>query len=177
MKLTFYPYPKPGKPAKSRGVGVGLDAVWFVRHGERMSTFNAAKSAVDGFVGAGIVIPKEVPRGGKQAEQIGYGHHPRTPAAIPPTRVHGFAAAPQQRQQAYVPQQQAVENEPQQDTGGEEDMGYVPEAQQQPVQPPPQQVRPPAGGPPATAPAGYIPPTGPAPYVPRRPNPPGRPPA
>jgi hypothetical protein len=120
MQLTFFAFPKPGvQGAGSRGVGVILQAVQFARHGEKMGSFDASKSASDAFGAAGA-IPTD-------PNDPNYGPNAATPASVPPGAVSGFAAPPPQQQpgQTQMPPQG----------------GYVPP--QNPMAAPPTGARPP----------------------------------
>jgi hypothetical protein len=169
MKVSFYSF-----DVESRGVGCAIEAVWFVRHGERMNFFNGGKQAVDGFAETGFVIPKA-----SAAERRPSGQPTGQQSQAP--RVHGFAAAPQrpaaqpaQRTAALqrVQQQQDPQYEETSWTEeGEAEANYeTAQAPQEQMPTTPQYARQPAAvnqAPPRTA-QGYIPPHGAPVYVPQR---------
>lgn len=103
MQITIYSYPKPGGQARSRGVGVGLNAVRFANHGQKLATFDAAKAASEAFAKVG-----NIPRVAQTAPEVGYGPNNATPGSVPPgVAMPGFAAPPQQVQPPQpVPQPQ-----------------------------------------------------------------------
>jgi len=96
-QLTFFAYPKAGAQGMgSRGVSVSLNAVQFVRKGDRMGGFDASKAAGDAFAAAGA-LPAGVPV--EPANTIGYGSNNAGPGSMPPgTAVPGFAAPQPQAQ-------------------------------------------------------------------------------
>jgi hypothetical protein len=103
-KIVIFSFPKPGAQAKARGVGIGLDTIWFVQHGEKLNFFNRAAASAAELQAKGIVIPRRggagVPQGmhpqqaytpgqhqpTQQGGEIGYGPNAATPAAVPPGR-------------------------------------------------------------------------------------------
>lgn len=113
LQITLFAYPKPGTQGRgSRGVGIGLNAVQFARHGERMGGFDAAKAAADAFAKAGA-IPQDPNAPSAPAT---YGENRAGPGSVPPgvgfaaPPQGGYAAAPQPQyaQQPVPPQQPMV---------------------------------------------------------------------
>lgn len=146
LQITVYAFPKPGNTQiPNRGVAIGLNAVQFARHGDKMAGFDPLKAAREAM---GDLPIEAMP-------DPGFGSNTAGSANIPPG-VHGaptYAAPPPQGQPPQQPPQAPAYQPP-----PPQGQPYQAPQQTSPYQPPAQptqapQYQPPQGAPPA----GYAP--------------------